>query len=1265
MHHLTKWQTVCRLAAFAAGLLLCPYLPGQSIALSSMPSNPGGTVVLGLSLLDPTSVPAGLEWTLAWPANQISAVTVGPGLAAAIAGKSISCAPATSSITCLVAGLNTNGIGAGVVANIQVTLTSTASTVPISVVNPVGADATATALPSLDGAGGVISVPALSSVACSGISLPVVGSLSCTVTLNQAAPPGGTTVVVSGDHNGILGLPASVTVAGGTSMASFSAAVLTPFTGNETAHITATLGSSTQTVAIGLPAPSLSRLVCDPPSLGQSASSVCTVTLSEPAPGGGTSVATASNNSLLSVPPSVNVPAGTTTATFLAAAASSIPGNQNATVTATLGNSSETAAISLVAPTLISSLNCSPATLLSGATANCTVSLNQAFPGVSLVHVTSCAAQSFPGTTCSIPPAGSGNLIVVGWQTGSGANPDITINGITDNAGNTYAEAGPAFAVDTGGGSSADIWYAANSSPGATVLTITPSDTVTNARVVIWEFAGADLYNPVDQTAILNNWPAAAVASGAPITTANSGDVVISLAATSGVVTGISSGNSFVNDPAANAGGWAHLVASSTGTYEAQWDQSPAGSYAASTVAFRAATNIQLTSNNPALTVPSLAMVSPGAATAAFNAGSLAVVGNQTATITASLGGSSQTAGIALIAPVVQVSRLTCPAGLLSGMSVSCSITLSQAVSTDTTVSLSSNSIFLSVPQSVTIPAGSVTASVTATAGTILLNSQAVATATLGASSQSSTVSLWTTPVLTSLVCTPTRIPLRSTAGCTVSLSQATVSQSVLLSSTNVALATPANVNVAQGASSATFTVTAAAAASGWIVLTASYNGARKTVLITITQPAQTSSLKPGQGSTAAGGMPHLRDISCSATHLRAGVQAVCEVHFDRTVQSEPVQIELTSSTPSIRLPAAIHARIGQSTAGFRIEAAARAEGSVATVNARLADSMVQQAITLDAGGPRLGAPVRLYARPAQAVAFRVTPTESGAILSASKLPAGADFDAASGDFQWIPGVFQQGTHPITFAATGPGSDSVTARTVIEVESGAPVITRVVNAASRSEDMVCSPGAIGRIEGRWLAEQSTQLAGTTVIINGAAAPVLSASPSRVDFLCPNVAPGVDLEIALRTSVADAPPVHTVSRIVAPGLFSLDESGRGQGAIVHAGTDVVAMIPDYGYASQVALAGDALTIYATGIPAATGVKVTMGEFELGPQSIAPLPGRPGVYRIEIVVPQGLSEADVPVSLRIPMPDGSSISSNTVTVPIQNQASDRTIVPEPVL
>ena len=201
------------------------------------------------------------------------------------------------------------------------------------------------------------------------------------------------------------------------------------------------------------------------------------------------------------------------------------------------------------------------------------------------------------------------------------------------------------------------------------------------------------------------------------MTTSAGNDVVISLAAVAGNVTGISSGNTFVSDSAIKGNGWAHLITSSAGTYNAQWNQSPAGTYASSTVAFKAAGSVTLTSNNPLLTVPTSVTVPVGATTATFSATAAAsIASNQSATVTATLGTSSQTATISLLAPVT-LSSLTCtPTKITVGSTSSCTVSMSTNAAGNLAIGISSsNTAALSVPASVTVPQGTSSISFTAT----------------------------------------------------------------------------------------------------------------------------------------------------------------------------------------------------------------------------------------------------------------------------------------------------------------------------------------------------------------------------------------------------------------------------------------------------------------------------------------------------------------------------------------------------------------------
>jgi hypothetical protein len=193
-------------------------------------------------------------------------------------------------------------------------------------------------------------------------------------------------------------------------------------------------------------------------------------------------------------------------------------------------------------------------------------------------------ASSFgsPLTSLTIPPTGSGNLIALAIM----FNGNTSVTGVTDSAGNTYVSAG-ARAVD--GALSTEIWYAVNSSPGATTLTPTFAGSPTHVEVSEWEVSGLANTAP-DAKATSSGAVTLANTPGPAVTTTQAGDFVVSvLFANSSNFTSITSGNAFTDDFTTFGNGWAHLTSNSAspGTYQASWTTAaPAGIYCASTVAF-------------------------------------------------------------------------------------------------------------------------------------------------------------------------------------------------------------------------------------------------------------------------------------------------------------------------------------------------------------------------------------------------------------------------------------------------------------------------------------------------------------------------------------------------------------------------------------------------------------------------------------------------------------------------------------------------------
>jgi len=374
-----------------------------------------------------------------------------------------------------------------------------------------------------------------------------------------------------------------------------------------------------------------------------------------------------------------------------------------------------------------------------------------AWAQITLVHVTPCGAATFPATSCTIPATGTGNLLVVAWSAAFGNTP--TTASITDNAGNSYAQAGNSRALDTAAGQMIDIWYAKNSHSGATSVTITPSASVTGAAT-IWEFSGADPTAPLDQTSVLNSQAATATPSGAPVNTTSPGEAILSVMVPAGSIVGLQTGNAFVSDSINFGEGWAHLMAPLAGTYTALWNTS-VGTYASSTVSFKAAAsgggalnacdlnadgsdNILDVNRSVNMTLA----LSP--CTANINGANVCNIVTVQRVVNASLPGGACVVDAASVIPT----GLSCNPSSMNGPGTSaCTGTLSAAApSGGLTLALSSNNGNVTVPSSVTAAAGASTFGFTATVGSITTNQVAVVTAS--ANGASPTVSLSLTPSL-------------------------------------------------------------------------------------------------------------------------------------------------------------------------------------------------------------------------------------------------------------------------------------------------------------------------------------------------------------------------------------------------------------------------------------------------------------------------------------------------------------------------------------
>ena len=596
------------------------------------------------------------------------------------------------------------------------------------------------------------------------------------------------------------------------------------------------------------------------------------------------------------------------------------------------------------------------------------------------------------------------------------------------------------------------------------------------------------------------------------------------------------------------------------------------------------------------------------------------------------------------------VTALSCsPATFFTPATSTCTVTLNQTVSSSTVVSLSSNSTYLTVPGNVTVASGSSSASFSATASTVTTGVTATVTATLGASSKSTSLSLALPISISSLNCNVLSLLLGGSTTCTVTVTRSVGSSfSVRISTSNsTALIAPSSVTMPPNATSASFTVTAGSLL-GTYTLSAGVSSSIVHLTISILKNLISKQPRRPHKMLLESADTQLAAVECAPKTVRAGGSVTCAVRLS-AAPAEPLRLNVASSSPDLEVPATIVTRAGQATLSFAAYArAAAGQGSVSVEVASPGGQQRDAVETLPAREPVLTVPAAQLVMVGTRLEFAVSAYDAngGAVnLSASKLPSGAAFDKRSGRFTWLPGASQIGEYNVAFTATNVWHASTTSDVRIDVGDGRPVAKVLMNGAGASAPAACSPGSAASVTGGWLQD-------ALVIVNGENVPVLGASATRLDFLCPDAAPGTPLQISIENGSGETPPLAASMQEAAPGLYSVDGTGGGQGAIVLEGTSTLAMVRNARYAAQPAQPGDRVAIRVTGVPAESQPMVKVGGILVPAESVTPVAGSRGASDVAVTLPAGVPVGDaVPVSLLVAGTSGRIVESNVVTMAVE--------------
>ncbi len=179
---------------------------------------------------------------------------------------------------------------------------------------------------------------------------------------------------------------------------------------------------------------------------------------------------------------------------------------------------------------------------------------------------------------------------------------------------------------------------------------------------------------------------------------------------------------------------------------------------------------------------------------------------------------------------------------------------------------------------------------------------------------------------------------------------------------------------------------------------------------------------------------------------------------------------------------------------------------------------------------------------------------------------------------------------------------------------------------------------------------SSEIAGTQVLFDGVAAPVLYTSATQVAALVPAIA-GSQANVEVRYQGATAAQFTVPVAASAPALFTFDSSGRGLAA---------ALDQDHSYNSFTSSAslGDTVKIFATGLGASpSAVTVTIGGVPAEILEMGPAPGQLGVTEMDVKVPMDAlaatkfnigGDVHVPVSVMLQVGDATSQPGVYITV-----------------
>ena len=366
-------------------------------------------------------------------------------------------------------------------------------------------------------------------------------------------------------------------------------------------------------------------------------------------------------------------------------------------------------------------------------------------------------------------------------------------------------------------------------------------------------------------------------------------------------------------------------------------------------------------------TIPASVTVPAGQTTASFTIGTSSVTATTNVRISAAFNGTTTAVDMTLFPLLAGVSFNGNANG---GSPITGTVTLSgPAPSGGTVVTLSSaNPSVVTVPASVTIPAGQTSVDFTANTAPVTQTTSVNVSASSGGTTVSTTLFVFVSTAVSSVTLSPASLvgPASSTATVMLASAAPTGNAVVTLASSNTVFAVvPNSVSVPAGQTRATFTVNAAQVTSTTTVsISATYQNVTKSATLTINP----------QGATG----PTLSAVSLNPSTVVGGSSSTGTVTLSAAAPAGGAAVSLSDNSNAAATPASVTVPAGATTATFTVTTTSVTASTSATVSAVFAGVTRTAVLTVNPAAPPPGQGATLTVTATGRSGERVTSSPAG-----------------------------------------------------------------------------------------------------------------------------------------------------------------------------------------------------------------------------------------------------------------------------------------------